>query len=101
MIRNQLLFWENVEKVLLYRTAKSTAEVLSLLTGVPASTIARIKHGEASTKLSTAEQIADGLGIELWKLFVPFFDPANEPTAFTKQQELELNQIKRLLGKLS
>ena len=50
-------------------------------TGMSASTIHRMRHGEVDATLRTLEKLAGAFGVRPWELLLPGFDAANRAPA--------------------
>lgn len=56
-----------------------TVRELALLVGVPKTTIGNIESGLFGTQIDTLVPIAGAIGVDVWQLLVPGFDPRDPP----------------------
>lgn len=89
--------WANIAALM--RTEDPTLDAVAAKTKIGRGTIQRIKEGEAATRISSLQSIAEAFDIEVWQFLVPGLDPDQPPRLlnFAKSVEARLAALEAAL----
>ena len=62
------------------RGGPMTVREVAALVGIPKTSVGNLESAEFGTQIDTLVPIAEHLGVEVWMLLVPGFDPARPPS---------------------
>lgn len=75
---------ENWARIRLWLEARQggpmTVREVAALVGIPKTSVGNLESGQFGTQIDTLVPIAECIGMDVWMLLVPGFDPANPPS---------------------
>lgn len=77
LVDPRTFLWANI--CALMRNKEPSLDAVVEATGVGRGTVQRIRDGEAATRLTSLNAIAEAFDIEVWQLLVPGLDPDHLP----------------------